>query len=107
MDQEEIREIILDEIADLEGRIRDYREQAKPVSPDSAIGRITRMDAIGNRGMAESSLRNAEEKLYNLELALRKIGTPDFGVCARCGRPIAIERILYMPESVYCVSCAK
>ncbi len=82
------------------------RELSKPVSPDNAIGRITRMDAIQSKSMSEAALRKAEEKVVKLEIALSKIEEPHFGTCARCGNQIQTGRLLFMPESTQCVTCA-
>jgi DnaK suppressor protein len=41
----------------------DYTDMAKPVSPDVTIGRLSRMDAINNKSVAESALHKAKEKL--------------------------------------------
>ena len=75
--------------------------------PDDAIGRITRMDAINNKSVTEASLRQAEEKLRNLKRVLSKVGTKEFGICIKCAKPIPEARILYRPESLTCVNCAK
>ncbi|MFA7231068.1 MAG: TraR/DksA C4-type zinc finger protein [Victivallaceae bacterium] len=107
MDEKEMKRKIDEEIAETEKLIEEYRENSKPVAPDSAIGRITRMDAIGNKHLAENSLRQAEQKLTSLKIAAGKIGTADFGVCARCGNKIPLARILYVPESPFCVNCAR
>ena len=107
MNEEEIREKIQDEITKTEGLISEYKEQSKPVSPENAIGRISRMDAINNKSITESALRTAEGKLIKLKKALEKVGTKDFGVCVNCKKPIPIGRILLMPESSKCVNCAR
>ena len=86
--------------------IKSLREQVKPVAPDRAIGRITRMDAIQQKNMSESNLRTAEQALVNLEDALSKLAGPDFGLCIRCRKSIPLERILIVPESKCCVTCA-
>ncbi len=107
MDQKEIREKIEAEILKTEERISDYTEMAKPVEPDVAIGRISRMDAINNKSITEAALRQAKLKLSKLKLALGKIGHADFGLCYRCKKPIPLKRILVKPESPYCVNCAR
>jgi DnaK suppressor protein len=106
MEQEQIREIIIKEIAKTEQLITEYREMSQPVAPDDAIGRITRMDAINNKSVTEASLRQAEEKLKNLNRVLSKIGTKEFGICQKCGQEIHIRRIIFRPESLLCVNCA-
>lgn len=102
----EVKERILDEINKTEKKIIDYRELTKPEAPDVAIGRVSRMDAINNRGVMESALKQAEIKLQRLHLMLEKIGTADFGICAKCKKPIPIERIMIKPESLLCVNCS-
>ena len=98
MKTEEIERNILEEIAKTKGLISEYKEMAGPVAPDDAIGRITRMDAINNKSVTEASLRQAEEKLRNLQRVLSRVGTSDFGKCIKCGKPIPEARILYRPE---------
>jgi RNA polymerase-binding transcription factor len=102
-----IKKIILEEILKTEKSIIEYREMVKPVAPDVAIGRISRMDAINNKSVMEASLRQAESKLENLQQVLAKIGSPDFGICVKCKQPIPIGRILIRPESLHCVNCAR
>lgn len=102
----EIKDRILEEITKTEKKIIDYRELIKPEAPDVAIGRVSRMDAINNRGVMESALRQAEIKLQRLHLMLEKVGSPDFGICAKCRKPIPTERIMIKPESLLCVNCS-
>ena len=107
MKKEEIKQNILNEISRTEKLIVEYKELTKPVAPDDAIGRISRMDAINNKSVTEASLRQAEEKLKNLERVLSpRVGTSDFGICIKCGKPIPEGRIIYRPESLTCVDCA-
>ncbi len=103
---EEIKQKIQDEIQKTEQLILDYKDMTQPVEPDVAIGRISRMDAINNQSVTQASLRQAEAKLKNLQFVLSKVGEPDFGLCLRCKRPIPLGRILFRPESMYCVNCA-
>lgn len=107
MTNEEIKQKILDEILKTEKLIIEYQEMTKPVAPDVAIGRISRMDAINNKAVTESALRQAQEKLNKLNYVLSKIGSEDFGICMKCKTQIPIGRILIRPESMYCVNCAK
>lgn len=106
MEEENIRELILTEISKTGKLIQEYRELSRPVAPDDAIGRITRMDAINNKSVTEASLRQAEQKLLNLQRVLSLVGTSNFGVCLKCKSPIPMVRILFRPESLYCVNCA-
>lgn len=104
---DEIEKKILTEISKTKLLIKEYQELTKPVAPDIAIGRISRMDAINNKSVTEAALRQAEDKLKNLNRVLSQVGTKDFGTCLKCHKQIPLGRILIRPESIYCVNCAK
>ncbi len=104
-EKEKIRVEIKSRIEETRKSILSLQEQSKPVAPDRAIGRITRMDAIQQRSVSEANLRSAEEALFKLEEALGKVDNPSFGVCVRCGQRIPLERILIIPETRHCVPC--
>jgi len=104
-DKDRIRKEILSQIEKFENSLESLTEQSRPVAPDRAIGRITRMDAIQQKNVAEAALRSAEESIYKLKETLPEIDTPGFGICSGCGGDIPIERILIVPESRLCVTC--
>ena len=107
MENNNIKQKIIDEISKTEKSIVEYKEMTKPIAPDNAIGRVSRMDSIVTKSITEATLRQAEEKLINLKRVFSKLDSSDFGICLRCRQPIPIARILYRPESLYCVNCAK
>ncbi len=109
MTQEErtaLKERIVEQLAQTEKEIHHLEDATKPISPENSIGRISRMDAINNKGVSEATLRSARRKLANLQLALSKIDSPDFGICVRCKSPIPPARLMFMPQSNRCVRCA-
>ena len=107
MNNKEIQVIVEREIAGTKAAIKDYKEQSKPVAPDVAIGRISRMDAINNKSVNYVALKNAELKLNNLQVAISKIDDADFGICIRCQNAIPIGRILLIPQAITCVNCTQ
>ena len=104
---EEIKAKILSEIEKTEKRIVEYKELTKPTAPDCAIGRVSRMDAINNNSINQSALRKSEDKLNGLKYMLSKIDDDDFGLCERCKQAIPLQRLLFMPQSRFCVNCAR
>jgi DnaK suppressor protein len=103
----ELKKQIVEEIEVQKHLIESFTETSKPVSPDNAIGRLTRMEAISSQNISEASLNSSQAKLVKLEKALSKVDMPDFGICLRCANPIPKGRIMLMPENVLCVSCAE
>ncbi|OUR93894.1 TraR/DksA family transcriptional regulator [Flavobacteriales bacterium 34_180_T64] len=107
MNKDEIRTKLLEAIIQTETSILNYKELTKPIAPNDAIGRVSRMDAINNRSVNEASLRQSEIKLGNLNRVLSKLEDSDFGICLKCKQTIPVGRILIRPQSLLCVNCAQ
>jgi DnaK suppressor protein len=105
--KQEIESTIREQLKEVDARIAEYRELTKPIAPENAIGRVSRMDAINNKSVNEAALRTAESKKAKLELALKKIDEPYFGTCTSCGNAIPIGRVMLIPQSNKCVRCAQ
>ena len=102
----EIEMLIKEKLISLEAKILTYRELTKPIPPDCAIGRVSRMDAINNKSVNEAALRKAEDQKKDLIRALSIVKEDFFGLCTKCGDEIPIGRILLMPGKTRCVMCA-
>ena len=103
----EIQNKLMEEINITQNKINDYSELCKPISPENAIGRISRMDAINNKSVVEAALREAKYKMCQLLLIKDKIHDIDFGKCLKCKNNIPFERLIIRPESRLCIRCAK
>ncbi len=109
MTQEELKILKRDikrMITTLQSELKELEESAKPISPENSIGRISRMDAINNKGVLDVSIRNRKKKLSKLQLALSKVDSPGFGNCVNCKNPINPKRLMLLPESNRCIRCA-
>lgn len=102
----EIGDLVVSAIETTKDTINEYKEETKPIAPDCAIGRVSRMDAINNKSVVEAALRTQENKLRGLLYVQSTIHEDDFGLCARCKNPIPIQRILLVPHNKFCVRCA-
>ncbi|CAN5894532.1 TraR/DksA C4-type zinc finger protein [soil metagenome] len=58
------------------------------------------------RAQVTALLTQAHRHLADLELATTGLGDGTYGVCERCGQPIAIERLLARPTAQTCIDCA-
>lgn len=104
----ELRTIIDERIQETREEIEHLKELTKPVAPDNAIGRLSRMDAINNKTINEASLRENLSKLKKLERAQERVREDgeQFGDCSKCGEMIAFGRLKFMPWTSKCVRCA-
>jgi DnaK suppressor protein len=105
-EREKLKQHIRHRIDAVNGDIAAFKISSAPVSPDNAIGRLTRMEAINSKSINEAALRKARTTRSLLEKALRTIDSKDFGLCRDCEEPIAFARLMAMPEATLCVGCA-
>ena len=101
-----LRERILDRSVEVEVRIEQLRDATQPISPDKGLGRLTRLEAMQDKGVNEAALQRLQDESARLHNALVNIMRPDFGQCSNCGEEIAIERMQALPASTLCMDCA-
>lgn len=106
-EKKQLEKCIQEKIESVKNDIISYTELSKPVSPDNAIGRITRMEAINSKSINEASLNKAKNTLLRLEKSLELLDDSDFGYCRECEEEIPFARLMVMPETVFCVRCAE
>ena len=80
---------------------------AKPISPENAIGRISRMDSINNMNINKNLLHTKEQQKQNYQKVLNIIDLDSFGICNLCKKDIPFKRILSVPDSKLCVPCIR
>ena len=87
-------------------QINDLKEKVKPIAPDCSLGRLTRLEAMGEQDINNKILDESRVKLTRLKNALLRIDRPMFGICIECEEEIGFGRMSIRPESVRCVECA-
>jgi DnaK suppressor protein len=58
------------------------------------------------RSQVSALLRQARERLEDLDRALARLGEGTYGRCEGCGTPIAPERLAARPAARTCITCA-
>ena len=105
-DRNALKEAIRRELGLLEGSLESLEEAARPVSPDNAIGRLSRQDALQSQQLHRNSLAKTKKRISQLRHALERVeGDPGYGICRECEEPIPMKRLLLLPESQTCVRC--
>lgn len=105
-EKNEIRGIIETNIYTLKEQIATLEEKVKPIAPDCSLGRLTRLEAMGEQHVNNKILDESKLRLSRLTNALLRVEKPMFGICIECEEPISIGRMSIRPESVRCVECA-
>ena len=94
------------DIVTLKEQISILEEKVKPIAPDCGLGRLTRLEAMGEQHVNNKILDESRVRLTRLNNALQRIDKPMFGICIECEENIGIGRMSIRPESVRCVECA-
>ncbi len=105
-EKEAIKEKIEHNIVLLKEQIVILEEKVKPISPDCGLGRLTRLEAMGEQHVNNKVLDESRVRLTRLNNALLRIDKPMFGICIECEEEIGLGRMSVRPESVRCVECA-
>ncbi len=106
-EKEKLKVEIAKRLIKINEQVIDLRELTKPIEPDCAIGRVSRMDAINNKSINDAALSKKLIQQSGLIAALENIDNDDFGKCLICGANIQMGRILIMPENRKCIDCSR
>lgn len=74
-----------------EGRSSDFAEQATESENDDVLKNLE---------------FEANAEIHQINEALQRLKTGDFGYCECCGNEIAHDRLNILPYTQYCVKCA-
>ncbi|MDE0382737.1 MAG: TraR/DksA C4-type zinc finger protein [Defluviicoccus sp.] len=107
VDIEAMRSLLLEERESLLRASAATAEDRAPVELDQqAVGRLSRLDAIQVRAMAEASETRRQGRLHRIDAALKRIDDGSYGECMECGESIPPRRLEIDPTVAVCVPCA-
>ena len=108
MSDKRFRQIILDEIAELEKLSQDSSSDRAPVTLDQqAVGRLSRMDAMQQQSMELAKEDRRRLRIASLKAALIRLDDGNFGECLSCGEDIADKRLAIDVAATLCIGCKK
>jgi len=113
VDTERFRTLLLEERARVERALShlhdenqgDITEGEEEETFDNHLGDSAAVTY--DREMDYSLEENSGHVLAAIDEALTRIGGGTFGTCARCGKPIAEERLEAMPYATKCIDCKR
>jgi DnaK suppressor protein len=102
----ELRDELERQLGRLRRSMKTTEEAARPVALDqTAVGRLSRMDAIQNQHLTKNLQEREEMRLGAICEALERIDAGTYGVCVGCQGPIAFDRLYVVPEADDCGHC--
>jgi DnaK suppressor protein len=71
------------------------------------VGRLSRMDALQAQAMSMETGRRRRLHLQEIDDALERVETGDYGDCFECGELINPKRLEANPRTALCIRCAE
>jgi DnaK suppressor protein len=96
----------MEKINELEEVIMQMEEDYKPVAPDNAYGRLSRMEAISSKVISDAALQDKQTSLHRLQYALSICDPSGYGTCSKCNKEISYARLKAIPYAILCINCA-
>jgi len=92
------------------GRLEQRLETSYELHTRQLAGLTSGVDAMSDEAIDETLTREdlvttSRQALADIASALRHMAEDRYGMCERCGEPIAIERLRARPEARFCVPC--
>ena len=85
-------------LSELHELVVAQEQTSKPVQLTESIGRLSRIDAIQQQGIAQQALDRSKIRIKQVEAALTRIEKGTYGVCIKSDEPIPFERLDSLPE---------
>lgn len=104
---EKFRVLIESRTKDISEKLTEENSETKPVAPDVAIGRLSRIDSMQMQQMALNARQRLKSELQKLQNALLRIDKETYGNCALCRKEIAEARLEAQPDAILCINCAR
>ena len=101
-----LRNALVETHMNLTEQLAINKSAAEVVNLDqSMVGRVSRMDAMQQQGMAVSTRDKAARRLRRIELALAALDKNEYGLCSQCDEAISYPRLQAQPEARLCIDC--
>jgi DnaK suppressor protein len=94
-----------EQVAALARQLRDIIEASRNANADDEHDPEGSTIAF-ERSQLTALLGQAQERLAEVDRALRRHDEGSYGICEVCGQPIAAERLAVRPSARTCVGCA-
>ncbi|MDF7813863.1 TraR/DksA C4-type zinc finger protein [Hymenobacter sp. YC55] len=99
--------ILQAEITATEAQIAQLQAKRVFVPPKKETNRRSRLEAINQRQLQEAALRQAINRLPQLQQLLSTFSLLGEVRCSRCEQAIPLRRLLLLPQTRLCAPCAR
>ena len=92
--------------SELKEQLQISKQATETVQLDqTAVGRVSRIDAMQQQSMAVSTRGKALLKLKKVQASLETIESDNYGFCSQCNEAISFGRLNAQPQASLCLVC--
>jgi RNA polymerase-binding protein DksA len=114
IDIDRFREALLEERGRVEAAIQNLHDENPGTLAEDA-GEETAYDnhladtatETYDRELDYTLEENSEHVLAEIEAALKRVAEGTYGICANCGKPVAVDRLDALPWATLCIDCQR
>jgi len=88
-------------------RVHEYRSEQLEEAGTPSGDELDEARALADIETEASLIERAEERLRSIDRALDVLDHGHYGVCAKCGEEIPLERLKVLPFTAYCIDCQR
>jgi len=102
---DDLRDLLLERRREAESRYRREleRQQSGEAAGDSEG--VHGWKASREGGADVALLQSLDQTVRQINVALARLGTGQYGLCAKCGEALPLERLRALPFATLCVPC--
>jgi DnaK suppressor protein len=84
-------------------------DDARALTSATGEAEVTDFKELAAQGASSAvedvQMAHAADELARVLAAQRRLDDGSYGFCAECGEPVAEQRLLAMPQALYCTAC--
>jgi len=104
-EKQDFRKSLLEQKDKIVRKLTQFYNESKEVETGIAQDVVDKAESSYTKEFL-LSLSDAERKqLFLIDEALKRLETPEFGVCQMCHRPISKKRLTALPWTPFCIDC--
>jgi RNA polymerase-binding transcription factor len=100
-----LKELLTHERTVTSTRVREYRAAQEQEALPPPSDELDTARALSDVETHASLIERAEDRLRAIDFAFNLLDQGRYGICAKCGEEIALERLKAVPFATYCVDC--
>lgn len=99
------RKSLLEQKEKIVKKLSQFYNESKEIETDIAQDLADKAESSYTKEFLLSLSDAERSRLFLIDEALKRLETPEFGICQMCQKPIGKKRLAALPWTPYCIDC--